>query len=159
MKQPLSLHSRRSNDMKYARKRKNGRIDFEVYHFVYETAIEIFKEVFEASKGFPGKKMYLAAQMRKHSKQVCINLAEAWHLQKHNNPVFLTKLSDAAHAASKTQSCLELASRYNFIDKLCFRRLDTKYEDIFELLCDGKKRSNGRKTNKTPFKAGQKNRS
>jgi four helix bundle protein len=72
---------------------------------------------------------------------VCLNLAEAWRM-KENRSVFLNKLSDAAQAASKTQTCLEFASRYNFIKRHILIKLDAKYEDMFELLCNGAKSKN-----------------
>jgi four helix bundle protein len=126
--------SKEEQEMKHDRKRGNGELDFEVYHFIFETSIEIFEEVFEVSKHIPREKFYLTDLARRHSKQVCTNLAEAWRL-KENKPVFLSKLSDAAQAASKTQTCLELASKHNFINRDIFRRIDSKYEDIFDLIC------------------------
>lgn len=122
--------------MRDVKKRVNGELDFEVYHFVFETAIEIFEEIFEASKNFPKEKFYLTDQVRKNSRMVCTSLADAWRM-KENRAIFISKLSDAAQAASKTQTCLELASKYNFIGRETFHKIDSKYEDIFELLCDG----------------------
>ncbi|MFZ5906326.1 MAG: four helix bundle protein [Nitrospirota bacterium] len=109
--------------------------DFELYRFVFETAIEIFEEIFETSRGFPKEKKFLTEQMRKHARSVCTNLAEAWHMKKQKSS-FIIKLSDAAQAASKTQRFLEYASKYNYIEPGVFRKLDAKYEDIFDLLCD-----------------------
>ncbi|MEW6054041.1 MAG: four helix bundle protein [Nitrospirota bacterium] len=125
--------------MRQVRKRVNGEPDFEVYHFVFDTAREIFEEIFEASKNFPKEKLYLTDQIRRNSLSVCTSLAEAWRM-KDNRTIFLSKLSDAAQAASKAQNCLELASKYNFIRRETFQRLDTKYDDIFDLLCDGTKK-------------------
>jgi four helix bundle protein len=125
--------------MRFDNRKTNGDLDFEVYHFVFETAIEIFEEIFEASKSFPREKYFLTDQVRKHSKLVCTNLAEAWRM-KENPSVFINKLSDAAQAASKTQTCLELASKYNYIGMEIFKKIDSKYEDIFELLCNGTKK-------------------
>ena len=124
--------------MRHEKKRVNGELDFEVYHFVFETAMELFEEVYEVSKNFPGEKIYLTDQLRRHSKLVCTDLAEAWHL-KENRSIFLNKLSDAAQAASKTQTCLEFASKYNYVNNHILRKIDAKYEDIFELLCNGTK--------------------
>jgi four helix bundle protein len=66
---------------------------------------------------------------------VCTNLAEAWQM-KEDRSIFIGKLSDAAQAASKTQNCLEFATKYNYIDNISFQRLDSKYEDIFALICN-----------------------
>lgn len=132
--------------MKYEKKETKGGLDYEVYHFVFETAVEIFEEVFEVSKRFPRDKNHLIDQVRSHSRLVCTNLAEAWRV-KEEDSIFVNKLSDAAQAASKTQTCLELASKHNFIGREIFQKIDSKYEDIFELLCDGTKHIHQRSYN------------
>jgi len=102
--------------MKIEKKVINSGLDYEVYHFVFETAVEIFEEVFEVSKSFPRDKNHLIDQVRSHSRLLCTNLAEAWRA-KEENSIFVNKLSDAAQAALKTQTCLELASKHNFIGR------------------------------------------
>ena len=119
-------------------KKRNGnvngngkRLDSEAYNFIFETATEISEEVTEASKSFPREKLSLANQVCRHSMLVCINLEEAWRMKEHKT-LFLGKLSEAAQAASKTQDCLEFASKYNYIGREIFKKIDAKYEDIFE---------------------------
>jgi four helix bundle protein len=119
----------------YAEKSMRNTKEFEVYRFVFETAIEIFEEIFETSKNFPKEKKFLTDQVRRYSRSVCTNLAEAWHMKK-NKSSFINKLSDAAQAASRTQLFLEYASKCKYIDSRVFRKLDSKYEDIFDMLCD-----------------------
>jgi four helix bundle protein len=121
--------------MTYESDRKNGKLDFGVYRFAFETAIEIFSEVFETSKKIPEEKLFLTEQVLKHSKGVCVNLAEAWIMKKQED-IFLKKLSDAAQEASRTQACLRLALKYNYIGKNTFMKIDSKYEDIFQMLCN-----------------------
>jgi four helix bundle protein len=113
-------------------------IDYEIYRFVFETAIEIYDEILENSKSFPEDKVFIIEQIQNYSKLVCVNLAEAWHGKK-NKSSFIKKLSDAAQAASKTQIWLEYASKYNFLDPKIFKKIDSKYEDIFEMVCHGMK--------------------
>ena len=119
----------------YAEKSVRTVKDFEIYRFVFETAVEIFEEIFETSRSFPKEKNFLTEQLRKHARSVCTNLAEAWHLKK-QKASFINKLSDAAQAASKTQLFLEYSSKCKYIDHRVFRKLDSKYEDIFDILCD-----------------------
>lgn len=119
----------------YAEKSMRNVKDFGVYRFVFETAIEIFEEIFETSRNFPQEKKFLTEQIRKHARSVCTNLAEAWHMKK-QKASFINKLSDAAQAASKTQRFLEYGSKCKYIDPGVFRKLDSKYEDIFDILCD-----------------------
>ena len=116
--------------------KENEGMDFEVYRFVFETSVEIFEEIFETSKRFPEEKLFLTDQVRKDSKLVCIYLAQAWRMKQQKN-IFLDKLSDAAQAASRAQTCLKFALKCRFIGNDIYRKLDSKYEDIFEMLCDG----------------------
>lgn len=131
---PVSAHKRGEKAM-YAEKSIRNVKDFEVYRFVFETATEIFEEIFETSGSFPQEKKFLTEQIRKHARLVCTNLAEAWHMKK-QKASFINKLSDAAQAASKTQLFLEYASKCKYIEPGVFRKLDSKYEDIFDILCD-----------------------
>ncbi|NWF97886.1 MAG: four helix bundle protein [Nitrospirae bacterium] len=117
-------------------KKENEHIDFELYRFVFETAVEIFEEIFETSKRFPREKIFLIDQLRRHSKLVCINLAEAWRAKK-DKDIFLDKISEAAQEASRVQNCLKFAVKCKFLGNDVYRKLDSKYEDIFEMLCDG----------------------
>jgi four helix bundle protein len=136
--------------MNYENKRVDGETDYEIYTFVFKTASEIFEEITEVSKGFPKGRVYLADLVCKHSKLVCVNLEEAWRMKEHRT-AFLDKLSDAAQAASKTQDVLKLASKNNYIDMEIFKRIDARYENIFEdifsILCEGKKFLNHAKGN------------
>ncbi len=118
------------------KEKTNGLIDYELFKFVFETLLDIHDEIFELSKGFPAEKLVLKKQLRSYSKLACTELADAWKFREDKNE-FVKKLSDAAHAASKAQICLEYACKYNIIAPAIFRRLDSKYEDMFEQLCLG----------------------
>jgi hypothetical protein len=139
--------------MRYIKKRTEGETDFDIYNFVFETAGEIFEIITGASGGFPKDKVYLADLACKHSKLVCIKLEEAWRMKEHRIS-FLDTLSEAAQAASKTQDALRLASKNNYFDREIFLKIDGAYENIFEdifsILCEGKKflnypKGNGRR--------------
>jgi len=114
--------------------RRNKRIgtvrDLEVYRLAFDTAMEIF----EISKRFPKEEKYsLIDQIRRSSRSVCTNLAEAWRKRRYK-AVFINKLSDAEQEAAETQTWLEFAWKCNYIDKEIFQRLDEKYEHIFAML-------------------------
>jgi len=65
--------------------------DLEVYRKVFEAAMRIF----ELSKGFPKEEKYsLTDQIRRASRSVCSNLAEAWRKRRYQ-AAFISKLSDA----------------------------------------------------------------
>jgi len=91
-------------------------------------------EIFEVSKGFPKEETYsLTDQVRKSSRSVCTNLAEAWRKRKYK-AVFTNKLSDASQEAAETQTWLEFALACRYIDQKTFKRLDDRYEHIFAML-------------------------
>jgi len=104
--------------------------DLEVYKKSFNTAMEIF----EISKSFPKEERYsLTDQIRRSSRSVCSNLAEAWR-KRNYKAVFINKLSDSIAEAAETQTWLEFALACKYIDKMIFDELDTKYEHIFAML-------------------------
>ncbi|MBS0659519.1 MAG: four helix bundle protein [Verrucomicrobia bacterium] len=65
--------------------------------------------IFELSKRFPKEETYaLTDQVRRSSRSVCANLAEAWRKRRYLG-AFLSKLSDAESEAAETQVWLEFA--------------------------------------------------
>ena len=65
--------------------------DLEVYRKAFEAAMRIF----ELSRGFPREEEYsLTDQIRRASRSVCGNLAEAWR-KRRCRAAFVSKLSDA----------------------------------------------------------------
>src|SRR4030042_3687241 len=70
--------------------RINSVRDLEVYRLAFDTAMEIF----EISRSFPKEeKYYLTDQIRRSSRSVCTNLAEAWRKRRYK-AVFINKLTD-----------------------------------------------------------------
>ena len=54
--------------------------DLEVYKLAFETAMEIF----QITKGFPKEEKYsLVDQIRRSSRSICSNLAEAWRKRRY----------------------------------------------------------------------------
>lgn len=68
----------------------------------YNMAIETAMRVFELSKAFPAEERYsLTDQIRRSSRSVCANIAEAWRKRRYPN-AFISKLSDAEAEAAET---------------------------------------------------------
>jgi four helix bundle protein len=104
--------------------------DLDVYRLAFDAAMEIF----EITKSFPKEEKYsLTDQVRRSSRSVCTNLAEAWRKRRYR-AVFVNKLSDAEQEAAETQTWLEFAWKCNYIDEGIFKKLDGKYEHIFAML-------------------------
>ena len=113
----------RKKDLKHFR-------DLEVYQLAFHSAMEIF----EITKLFPIEERYsLTDQIRRSSRSVCSNLAEAWRKRKYK-AVFVNKLTDSMQEASETQSWLEFSVACKYIDSDLFQKLDEVYEKIIAML-------------------------
>ncbi len=94
-------------------KRAVSHRDLEVYQRAFEAAIGIY----EASKSFPKEEMYsLTDQIRRSSRSVCANLAEAWRKRRYQ-AAFISKLSDCEAEAAETQVWLEFAVKCQYLER------------------------------------------
>ena len=76
---------------------------------VYTLSRQLAKEVFEVSKGFPKEEMYsLTDQMRRSSRSIGAQLAEAWGKRKYEKH-FVSKLTDADGEQMETQHWIDAA--------------------------------------------------
>jgi four helix bundle protein len=104
--------------------------DLEVYQLAFETAMQIF----EASKKFPIEERYsLTDQVRRSSRSVCANLAEAWRKRRYR-AAFIAKLSDCEAEAAETQTWIEFAVRSNYLDIETGRTLYAAYNRVLRTL-------------------------
>jgi len=100
--------------------------DLDVYKLAFEAAMEIF----ELSKDFPKEEKYsLTDQLRRSSRSVCSNLAEAFRKRKYPKS-FVAKLSDSEGEAAETQTWLDFALSCRYIDELNYQALYEKYNNI-----------------------------
>src|SRR5215470_8426803 len=99
---------------------------------VYQTAIEAAMSIFDLTKHFPPEEKYsMVDQMRRSSRSVCANIAEAW--RKRRYPAhFISKLSDseAEAEAEETRVWLEFALNCRYLTPDAFSELDDKYDKI-----------------------------
>jgi four helix bundle protein len=90
--------------------------------------------VFKLSKRFPAEEKYsLTDQIRRSSRSVCANVAEAWRKRRYR-AAFISKLSDAETEATETQVWCELAHLCEYIDKKTFLELDDACDHIVSQL-------------------------
>jgi four helix bundle protein len=74
-------------------------------------------ELFEVSRTFPKEETYsLTDQVRRSSRSVCANLAEAWRKRRYE-AAFISKLSDAESEAAETQVWIEFAVKCGYFDR------------------------------------------
>ncbi len=84
---------------------------------VYQRAFEVATGIYEASKSFPKEETYaLTDQIRRSSRSVCANLAEAWRKRRYK-AAFISKLSDCEAEAAETQVWLEFAQKCQYLDR------------------------------------------
>jgi four helix bundle protein len=104
--------------------------DLDVYGRAFDAAMEIF----ELSRRFPKHEVYsLTDQMRRSSRSVCANLAEAWRKRRYP-PAFISKLSDAEAEAAETQVWIHFAVRCGYLDRDTGGALYHRYNRILATL-------------------------
>lgn len=82
---------------------------------VYKRAFEAAMQIFELSRKFPKEETYsLTDQIRRSSRSVCANLAEAWRKRRYEAS-FISKLNDSEAEAAETQTWLEFAVRCGYL--------------------------------------------
>ena len=97
---------------------------------VYQNALTAGLRIYELTKCFPAEERYaLTDQIRRSSRSVCANIAEAWRKRRYV-AAFVSKLSDAEAEAAETQVHLEMAHRLGYISEENFRSIDDAYEKI-----------------------------
>ena len=118
--------------------RTNGRVGEiakkAIRHFrdldVYQNALEAGLRVYELSKKFPaGERYALIDQIRRSSRSVCANIAEAWRKRRYT-AAFISKLNDSEGEAAETQVHMEFAFRHGYIDNAEFEAINDAYEHI-----------------------------
>jgi four helix bundle protein len=108
----------------------NNHEDLEVYKIAFNTAMTIF----EISKNFPKEEKYsLIDQIRRSSRSVCANLAEAWRRRRYKGS-FLSKLNDAEAEAAETQVWLKFAVKCQYLDVETGRKLYSQYNQILGMI-------------------------
>ncbi len=91
-------------------------------------------DIWQITNGFPKEEKYsLVDQIRRSSRSVCSNLAEAWRKRRYK-AVFKNKLTDAMQEASETQTWLEFSVACKYVDQNKFDDFDQKYEHILAML-------------------------
>lgn len=104
--------------------------DLDVDQMAFNTAMQIF----ELSKKFPIEEKYsLTDQIRRASRSVCANLAEAWRKRRYE-AAFIAKVSDAEAEAAETQTWIEFAVQCNYLDVEAGRELYRSYNSILAML-------------------------
>jgi four helix bundle protein len=101
--------------------------ELEIYWIAFDAAMTIF----EMSKRFPVEERYsLTDQMRRSSRSVCANLAEAWRKRRYQ-AAFVAKLNDCEAESAETQTWIEFAVKCQYLEPETGRQLYAAYNQVW----------------------------
>ena len=112
-------------------KRKyRGYKDLKVYQLAYGLAMEIF----EGTKNYPKEEKYsLTDQIRRASRSIPANLAEAWKKRKYPK-MFISKVIDAAGEAGEVEVWLDFSLDCGYLEKKKCDSLVERYDEVNRML-------------------------
>lgn len=97
---------------------------------IYKIAFEAAMKIFELSKKFPVEERYsLTDQIRRSSRSVCANMAEAWRKRRYE-AAFIAKLNDCEAEAAETQTWIEFAVKCNYMNVEVGREIYANYNQV-----------------------------
>jgi four helix bundle protein len=100
----------------------------------YRKSFEAAMQLFDHSKFFPKEETYsLTDQVRRSSRSVCANLAEAWRRRRYRG-AFVCKLNECEGEAAETQTWIEFAVRCGYLDREVGKALFQEYDQVLRLL-------------------------
>lgn len=103
---------------------------------VYKKAFKLAMDIFEISKRFPKEETYsLTDQIRRSSRSVCANFAEAYRRRKYPAH-FMSKLTDSDAENAETEVWLDFSLAYHYITDKEYQVLLAKKEEVGRLLGD-----------------------
>lgn len=101
---------------------------------VYRSAVDLAMEIFELTKSFPPEERYsLTDQIRRSSRSVCANIAEAWRKRRYK-AAFIAKINDSETEATETQVWLEPALLCKYLTEETTNDLLKKYDHLISQL-------------------------
>lgn len=96
----------------------------------YQLAFRAAMRIFELTKRFPREETYsLTDQIRRSSRSVCSNIAEAWRKRRYE-AAFVCKLNDAESEAAETQTWLRFAVECAYLAPEVAQELAQTYDHI-----------------------------
>jgi four helix bundle protein len=97
---------------------------------VYKMAFDAAMKIFELTKRFPKEEIYsLTDQIRRSSRSVCSNLAEAFRKRRYPKS-FISKLTDCEGESAETQVWLDFSFSSEYITEIEHNELYETYEKI-----------------------------
>ena len=107
-----------------------GYRDLKVYKLAYQLALDIQK----VTKNYPKEEKYsLTDQIRRSSRSVPANLAEAWKKRRYQK-AFVSKLIDCAGEAGETEVWLDFSKDFGYLDVVKYQELMDGYNQVNKML-------------------------
>ena len=112
------------------RREYGGYKDLKVYQLAYQLALDIH----EITKGYPKEEKYsFTDQIRKSSRSVPTNLAEAWKKRRYEK-AFVSKVVDCAGEAGETEVWLDFSKDFGYISNEQHKDLMESYGEVNRML-------------------------
>src|SRR5574341_1414380 len=97
---------------------------------VYQLAFKAAMRIFDVSKRFPREEIYsLTDQIRRSSRSVCSNIAEAWRKRRYE-AAFVSKLNEAEAEAAETQTWTRFAVERGYLSAEIGNGIYDTYDQI-----------------------------
>jgi four helix bundle protein len=101
---------------------------------VYQKSYSLAMEIFEITKTFPKEERYsLVDQIRRSSRSVPANIAEAWVKRKYPKS-FVSKLLDSLAEEAETEVWIDMSKDCKYIDEQLHISLLERYQEIAKML-------------------------
>jgi len=101
---------------------------------VYKKSFELAMKIFEETKKFPKEEKYsLTDQIRRSSRSVCANMAEAYRKRKYPSN-FVSKMTDSDMENTETRVWLEFSKNCNYISEEDFANFDSCAQEIGRMI-------------------------
>ena len=101
---------------------------------MYQLSYQLALEIFELTKGFPKEELYsLTNQVRRSSRSVPSNIAEAWRKRKYPKS-FTSKLIDSLAEESETEVSLDFSKDLKYMSEEKYSYFIKKYDEVAIML-------------------------
>jgi four helix bundle protein len=101
---------------------------------VYQKAYKLAMRIFEITNNFPKEEKYsLTDQIRRSSRSVTSNIAEAW-AKKIYIKSFVSKLVDSLGEEYETENWLDYSKDCKYITEISYNDLIKEYEEVRKML-------------------------
>lgn len=112
------------------KKECRGYRDLKTYQLAYTLALEIHA----ITKTFPAEEKYsLVDQIRRSSRSVPANIAEAWKKRRYKKS-FISKLTDSSSEASETEVWLDFSKDLGYFKESKYNDLIERYDEVSRML-------------------------